>query len=47
MDSFQKLFQIFKKIVNASNEYKKMLQDKILSDLVNRFIKKVGVYDKN
>ena len=43
----QKLFQIFKKVANASDEYKKMLQDKRLPDLVNRVIKKVGVYDKN
>jgi hypothetical protein len=42
----QKLFQIFKKVANTSDEYKKMLQDKRLPDLVNRVIKKIGVYDK-
>jgi hypothetical protein len=43
----QNLFQIFKKIATASDEYKRMLIDKKLPDLVNRVIKKVGVYDKN
>jgi len=42
----QKLFQIFKKVANANDEYKRMLQNKKLPDIVNRVIKKVGVYDK-
>ena len=40
------LFDIFKKVANASDEYKKMLQQKKLPEIVNRVIKKVGVYDK-
>jgi len=38
--------QIFKNIANASDEYKKMLQEKKVPDLINRIIKKVGPYDK-
>ena len=40
------LFNIFKKVSDASDDYKKMLQEKKLPDLINRVIKKVGVYDK-
>ena len=40
------LFNILKKVSNASDEYKKMLQEKKLPDLINRVIKKAGVYDK-
>ena len=39
-------FQIFKNVANASDEYKKMLHDKKVPDLINRIIKKVGPYDK-
>ena len=41
------LFQIFKKVANENDEYKKILQDKKMPELINRIIKKVGVYDKN
>ena len=40
------LFQMLKKVANASDEYKKMLQEKGVPDLVNKIIKKIGVYDK-
>ena len=40
------LFQIFKKVAESSDEYKKILQNKKLPDLINRIIKKAGVYDK-
>ncbi|MBR4619254.1 MAG: hypothetical protein IKO49_08120, partial [Bacilli bacterium] len=40
------IFQIFKKVANASDDYKRMLQQKKLPDKINRLIKKVGVYDK-
>ena len=40
------IFQIFKKVANASDDYKRMLQQKNLPDKINRLIKKVGVYDK-
>jgi hypothetical protein len=40
------VFSIFKKVSGASDEYKRLLQEKKLPDLVNRVIKKVGAYDK-
>jgi hypothetical protein len=40
------VFSIFKKVSDASDEYKRLLQEKKLPDLVNRVIKKVGAYDK-
>ena len=40
------LFQIFKKVSGASDEYKKMLQEKKMPNLINKIIKKIGVYDK-
>ena len=40
------LLRLFKSVANASDEYKKMLKDKKLPDIINRVIKKVGVYDK-
>ena len=40
------VFNIFKNLSNANDEYKKMLQDKKVPDLINRIIKKVGAYDK-
>ena len=41
-----KVFNIFKNVANASDEYKKMLQEKKLPDLINKIIKKIGPYDK-
>jgi len=40
------LLRLFKSVANASDEYKKMLKEKKLIDIINRVIKKVGVYDK-
>ena len=40
------IFSIFKNVANASDEYKKMLQEKKLPEIVNRIIKKIGPYDK-
>ena len=40
------IFSIFKNVSNSNDEYKKMLQDKKVPDLVNRIIKKMGPYDK-
>ena len=40
------VFNMFKNIANTSDEYKKMLQDKKVPDLINRIIKKMGPYDK-
>jgi hypothetical protein len=40
------LLQMLKKVANASDEYKRMLQEKGLPDLVNKIIKKLGPYDK-
>ena len=40
------VFSIFKKVSEASDDYKRILQEKKLPDLVNRIIKKVGAYDK-
>ena len=40
------LLNLFKNVCNASDEYKKMLKAKKLFDIINRVIKKVGIYDK-
>jgi hypothetical protein len=40
------LFSLFKSVSNASDEYKKMMKEKKLSDAINRTIKKIGIYDK-
>ena len=40
------VFNMLKNIAAASDDYKKMLQDKKVPDLINRVIKKVGAYDK-
>ena len=40
------IFGIFKSVSNSNDEYKKMLQDKKVPDLINRIIKKMGPYDK-
>ena len=40
------LISLFKSVANASDEYKKMLKEKKLIDLINRVIKKIGMYDK-
>ena len=40
------IFSIFKNVANASDEYKKMLQEKKLPEIINRIIKKIGPYDK-
>ena len=41
-----KVFSMLKNIANASDEYKKILQEKKVPDLINRIIKKIGPYDK-
>ena len=41
-----KLFNLFKNVANTSDEYKKMMKEKKLPEVINRVIKKVGVYDK-
>ena len=46
VDLVSKVFNIFKNVANASDEYKKMLQEKKLPELINRIIKKIGPYDK-
>ena len=40
------LLSLFKSVANTSDEYKKMMKEKKLPDVINRVIKKVGVYDK-
>ena len=40
------LFQIFKHLANASEDYKKILKNKGLPNIINRVVKKVGSYDK-
>ena len=40
------LLDILKNISNTSDEYKNMLKQKNVPDLINRIIKKVGGYDK-
>jgi hypothetical protein len=40
------LLSLFKSVANTSDEYKKMLKAKKLIDLINRTIKKIGMYDK-
>ena len=37
---------MLKNIANSSDEYKKMLQEKKVPELINRIIKKIGPYDK-
>ena len=46
IDLISKIFNILKNVANVSDEYKKMLQEKKVPDLINRIIKKAGVYDK-
>jgi len=41
-----RLFNLFKSVANTSDEYKKMMKEKKLPDVINKVIKKVGVYDK-
>ena len=40
------LFQMFKKVAGYSDEYKNMMQEKKLPNLINTIIKKAGPYDK-
>jgi hypothetical protein len=40
------LLSLFKSVADTSDEYKKMLKEKKLIDLINRTIKKIGMYDK-
>ena len=40
------IFQILKKVTDANNEYRRMLQQRKMPDLINKIIKKSGVYDK-
>ena len=40
------LLSLFKSVADTSDEYKKMLKEKKLIDLINRAIKKIGMYDK-
>ena len=47
IECISSVFNILKNVMNASEEYKKMLQDKKVPDAINRVIKKVGAYDKN
>jgi len=46
IECISSVFNILKNVMNASEEYKKMLQDKKVPDAINRVIKKVGPYDK-
>ena len=46
IELISKVFSILKNISNASDEYKKILKQKKLPDLINRIIKKIGPYDK-
>ena len=40
------VFGILKNIAEVGDEYKKILQDKKVPDIINRIVKKVGPYDK-
>ena len=46
VELISKVFSMLKNIANASDEYKKILQEKKVPDLINRIIKKIGPYDK-
>ena len=46
VDLILQLFQMFKKVANTSDEYKNMMQERRLPDLINKIIKKAGPYDK-
>ena len=40
------LLNLFKSVANTSDEYKKMMKEKKLPEVLNKVIKKVGMYDK-
>ena len=46
IDVVSNILDILKNISNTSDEYKNMLKQKNVPDLINRIIKKVGGYDK-
>ena len=46
IDLISNVLNIFKNIANTGDEYKRILQDKKVPDMINRLIKKVGAYDK-
>ena len=46
IELIHKLFNLFKNVANTSDEYKIMMKDQKLPEVINKVIKKVGVYDK-
>ena len=46
IDLITNVFRILKNVVNTGDEYKRVLQEKKVPDMVNKIVKKVWVYDK-
>ena len=46
IECISSVFNMLKNVANASEEYKKILQDKKVPEVVERVVKKIGAYDK-